>query len=143
MKNERFKQLCHFVAAVLLLPLAFKLFEQKRFSTSVVFLVAAILFLAVSGSMELLEKTVGKSLKLVYLLECAVILLAAFFQYKNGKKMPAIAYGGAGIVYFFLFLYFLYDKDVSKKKRRKHRKHRSSSHHHHAQPSATDEREEG
>jgi O-antigen/teichoic acid export membrane protein len=127
MKNDRFKQLCHFIAAVILLPLAFKLFEQKRFSPSVVFLAAGVFFLAVSGSLDWLEKTVGNSLKLVYLLECIMILLAAFFQFKNGKKMPAIAYGGAGIIYFFLFLYFLYGRDESKRKRKKHRKHHRSS----------------
>ncbi len=124
MKNERFKQICHFAAGVLLLPLAFKLFEQKRFSLSVALLIAGIVFLIASGTVEWMEKTIGNSSKLFYLLECMVLLFAGYVYYfKMSKKMPAIAYAVAGIIYFMLFLYFLYDKDVSKKKRKKHRSH--------------------
>ena len=127
MKNERFKQVCHFVAGLLLLPLAFKLFEQKKFSLSVVLLIAGLIFLSVAGSVEVLEKGLGNATKLFYLLECILLLFAAFIHFHNGKKMPALAYAGAGTVYFFLFLYFLYDKDVSKKKRHKHKRRSSSS----------------
>jgi hypothetical protein len=128
MKNERFKQLCHFAAGLMLLPVAFKLFEQKKFALSVVLLLAGILFVFAAGTVEWLEKTVGNSAKLFYLLECIMLLFAAYVYYiKLNKKMPAAAYAGAGVVYFFLFLYFLYDKDLSKKKRRKHKRSSSSS----------------
>lgn len=127
MKNERFKQICHFAAGLMLLPVAFKLFEQKKFSLSVVLLLAGILFVFAAGTVEWLEKTIGNSAKLFYLLECTMLLFAAYAYYiKLGKKMPAAGYAAAGVVYFFLFLYFLYDKDVSKKKRRKHKRHSSS-----------------
>lgn len=127
MKNERFKQICHFAAGLLLLPLAFKLFEQRKFALSVVLLIAGIIFVIASGIEEWLEKSIGNTIKLLYLLECGILLFAGYVYYFHlHKKMPAIAYAGAGIIYFMLFLYFLYDKDVSKKKRKKH-KHRSSS----------------
>lgn len=127
MKNERFKQVCHFVAGLFLLPLAFKLFEQKKFSLSVAILIAAIIFLSVAGSVELLEKELGKATKLFYLLECILLLFAATIHFHNGKKMPALAYACVGILYFLLFLYFLYDKDISKKKRKKHKRRSTST----------------
>ncbi len=129
MKNERFKQICHFMAGLMLLPLAFKLFEQKKFTLSVVFLAVGILFVFVTATIEWLEKTMGNSAKLFYLLECLLLLFAAFVYYfKLGKKMPALGYAGAGVIYFLLFLYFLYDKDISKRKRKKHRRHSSAFH---------------
>lgn len=137
MKNDRFKQLCHFSAAIILLPFAFRLFEQKNFSLSVFFLLAGVTFVFTSGALDWLEKNIGNSIKLVYLLESAVILFAAYLHFKTGKKTPAIVFGGAGVLYFFLFLYFLYGKDVNKKKRKKHRKHRS--HHHESSNELHDE----
>jgi membrane-bound ClpP family serine protease len=128
MKNERFKQICHFLVGGMLLLVAFKLFEQKKFSLSVTMLLAGILFVFAAGTVEWLEKTIGNSAKLFYLLESAMLLFAGYVYYiKLNKKMPAAGYAAAGVVYFFLFLYFLYDKDVSKKKRRKHRRRSSSS----------------
>jgi|GEM_PF-6461352 len=128
MKNERFKQICHFIAGIMLLPIVFKLFEKHQFSFSVILLIAGIIFLTAAGTVELMEKVIGNSSKLLYLLECLLILFTAYIQYSRlGKKMPAIAYAGAGVIYFMLFLYFLYDKDVSKKKRKSRHKHRSSS----------------
>jgi O-antigen/teichoic acid export membrane protein len=125
MKNERFKQLCHFIAGIALLPFAFKLFEQRHFMPSGILLVGGILFLIISGLLEWLENNLGAITKLVYLLECGFLLVAAFFQYHLNKRTPAMAFAGGGAVYFLLFLYFLYGKDEQKKSRKRKNKHRS------------------
>jgi O-antigen/teichoic acid export membrane protein len=126
-KNERFKQFCHFAAGLAVLPFAFKLFEKKHFALSVVVLLAGIIFVMVAGLLEWLEKRLGNSTKLFYLLESIFLSFTAFIYFtKLHKKMPTAAYAVAGITYLLLFFYFLYDKDVSKRKRKKHHRRRHS-----------------
>lgn len=129
MKNDKFKQILHFLAGAVLLPVAFKLFESRKFSLSVLLLLSGILFLLVSASLDFLEKKIGNIVKLVFLLEAAALLFTAYLQLGFGKKMPAIALAAAGIFYFFVFLYYLYEKDKHKKH---HKKHRHKHHHRHS-----------
>ena len=127
MKNDKFKQILHFFAGAVLLPVAFKLFESRKFSLSVLLLLAGILFLLICASLDFLEKKVGNIVKLTFLIEAAALLFTAYLQLSFGKKMPAIALATAGIFYFFVFLYYLYEKDKHKKH---HKKHRHKHHHH-------------
>lgn len=127
MKNDRFIQLCHFAAGVVLVPVSLKLFENKKFVFCIILLSAALLFLIAAGALDWLQQTLGDIVKLIFLIESIVLLFTAFIEFTAGKKMPTIAYTAAGIIYFILFVYFLYGKDKSKSSRRKHRKNRHHS----------------
>lgn len=143
MKNDRFKQICHFAAGVILMPFAFKLFEQKSFLYSAIILVFGILFLIVSGSQEWLEKKLGDVIKLFFLLESITFLFCSYINFEKGKLMPTYGYALAGGVFFLLFLYFLYKKDRSKKHHKKHRHHHSSGgHHSHRKHHSSSDKEE-
>jgi len=119
MKNDRFKIICHFIAGSILLPIAFKMFEYKKFSFCIVLLLFSILFLLVSASIENLEKIFGNSVKIVFLIESIVFAVVGFFYLDMGNKKLTLAFLAAAIIYFLLLLYFLYYKP---KKKRKHKK---------------------
>lgn len=124
MKDDKFKVFCHFVAGVLLLPLAFSFFNQRKFVFSGIFFVAGILFLFISATLDALEKKLGNTLKLTFLLESLVLFLAAYAQLNLNKRTLGFAFLGMGVVYFLLFIYYLYNKH---KRKKHHRKRRSSS----------------
>lgn len=103
MKNDKFKQILHFFAGAVLLPTAFKLFESKKFTYSVILLLAGISFLLVSASLDFLEKKIGNIIKLAFLAEAVILLFAGYIQLSLSKKMPAIAFATAGFLYFLFF----------------------------------------
>lgn len=134
MKNDKFKQILHFFAGAVLLPTAFKLFESKKFTYSVILLLAGISFLLVSASLDFLEKKIGNIIKLAFLAEAVILLFAGYIQLSLSKKMPAIAFATAGFLYFLFFLYYLYDKDKHKKHHKKHHSHKHHHRHHSSEP---------
>lgn len=130
MRNDRFKQICHIAAGLVLMPFAFKLFEQKNFLYSAIVLAFGIIFLSVAGLQEFLEKKLGDVLKLVFLIESITFLFCSYINFEKGRKMPTYGYALVGSIFFLLFLYFLYKKDRTKKHHRKHKHHSSDGHHH-------------
>lgn len=141
MKDDNFKQICHFIAGVVLMPFAFKLFEQKQFVNCIILLAFGIFFVFVSAMHDWLDKKLGDVVKLVFLLEAIVLLFVSFINFERGKKIPTYAAALGGIIFFLLFVYFLYRKDSSKKhrKHRRHRHHSSSSSHRHSSHDANTE----
>ncbi|MBX2932280.1 MAG: hypothetical protein KF781_10075 [Chitinophagaceae bacterium] len=125
MKNERFKSICHFAAGVIFLLIAFKMFEQKKFALCIVLLLTGILFVFISSSLEWLEKTIGSSAKLAFLLESIALGAVSFIYIEQGNKKLTIIFVLAALIYFLLFIYFLYYKG---KRKKRHKKHRSSHH---------------
>ncbi|GMV78063.1 MAG: hypothetical protein AMXMBFR79_11960 [Chitinophagaceae bacterium] len=127
MKTERFKQICHFAAGSLLLPVAFKMFAHKHFTLCVVVLMFGILFLFFSAILEGLERVLGSNAKLVFLLESLVFASIVFYFIEQGNKKLTLSFLGLSVLYFLLFINYLYfNKHRKKKHSRKHR-HRSSS----------------
>lgn len=126
MKNEKFKKICHFFAGVILLPVAFKLFEQKKFIACLILFFFGIFFIILSAALDWVEKTIGNVVKLSFLLESLLLFFTAFIQLDAGKKKPTILYASVAVVYFLIFLYYLYGKEKS----RRH-KHKHHHHHHH------------
>ncbi len=124
MKDDKFKVFCHFVAGVILLPLAFSFFNQKKFVLSGIFFISGLVFVFISATLDALEKKLGNTLKLTFLLESIVLFLAAYAQLNLNKRTFGLAFLGVGIVYFLLFIYYLYNKH---KRKKHHRKRRSSS----------------
>lgn len=131
MKNEKFKKICHFFAGVILLPFAFKLFEQKHFIACLVLLFFGILFITLSAALDWVEKTIGNVVKLFFLVESLVLFFTAFLQLDAGKKNPTIIYSGIAIVYFLIFLYYLYGKEKSRRRKHHHHHHKHKRKHHH------------
>ncbi|MCU0321314.1 MAG: hypothetical protein MUE72_02795 [Chitinophagaceae bacterium] len=126
MKNDQFKKVCHFVAGIILLPVAFKLFEQKKFIACLILLAAGLMFMFFAATYDWIEKSLGNITKLVFLLESLVFFFTAFLQLDAGRKKPTLVYAAAGVAYFLIFLYYLYGKEKSRKHKHKHR------HHHHS-----------
>lgn len=90
MKNERFKRICHFLAGVLLLPIAFKLFEQKNFVACLILFFFGIFFISLSAALDWVEKTIGNVVKLSFLLESLLFFFTAFIQLDAGKKIQLL-----------------------------------------------------
>ena len=124
MKNEKFKQICHFFAGIILLPVAFKLFEQKKFIPCLILLFAGMFFIFVSATFEWVEKSIGNVTKLIFLVECFVFFYTTYLQLEAGKKTPTLAFASAGIVYLLIFLYYLYGKEKNRKHKHRHKSHR-------------------
>lgn len=124
MKNEKFKKICHFFAGLILLPVAFKLFEQKQFVACLILFFFGIFFITLSAALDWVEKTIGNIVKLSFLLESLLLFFTAFIQLDAGKKKPTILYTSAAVVYFLIFLYYLYGKEKSKRHRHKHHHHK-------------------
>ena len=127
MKNDNFKKICHFFAGIILLPVAFKLFEQKKFIFCIILLMAGLTFMFFSAAYDWIEKSIGNVAKLGFLFESLLLLFTAFLQLDAGRKTPTMLYAFAGVVYFLILLYYLYGKEKSKKHRHKHRQHTSHS----------------
>ncbi|MCZ2224087.1 MAG: hypothetical protein LC122_10725 [Chitinophagales bacterium] len=132
MKNERFKRICHFVAGVIFLLNAFKMFEQKKFALCIALFLTGILFVLISSSLDWLEKTIGNSAKLAFLLESIALGAVSFIYIEHGNKKLTTIFILASLIYFLLFIYFLYFK--KRKKKRHHKKH----HHHKSSSANTD-----
>jgi hypothetical protein len=126
MKNDNFKKICHFFAGVILLPIAFKLFEQKKFIFCLILMAAGLTFMLFAAAFDWIEKSIGNVAKLGFLLESLVLFFTTFLQLDAGKKTATIAYGFAGVVYFLIFIYYLYGKEKSKRHRHKHHRHHHS-----------------
>jgi O-antigen/teichoic acid export membrane protein len=119
MKSDRFKIICHFFAGSILLPIAFKMFEYKKFSLCVLLLLFSIFFLFISASLEWLEKQFGNIVKIAFLIESIVFAFVGFYYIEAGNKKYTLIFLCLSVIYILLLLYFLYYKP---KKRRKHRK---------------------
>lgn len=132
MKNDKFKKICHFAAGVIFLPIAFKMFEQKKFFLCIALLFIGILFVFISSSLDWLEKTMGSTIKIAFLLESIALAAVSFIYIEKGNKKLTIIFVLAALIYFLLFIYFLYYK--KKKKKRHHKKH----HHHKSSSANTD-----
>jgi len=126
MKNERFKRICHFIAGLVLLPIAFKMFEYKKFAICIILLLIAFLFLLVSSALDWFEKTLGSTAKLIFLLESLTFAAVSFIYLELMHKKFLLLFLALTVIYFLLFLYFLYNKD---KRKKRHKKRRSSSLH--------------
>jgi membrane-bound ClpP family serine protease len=126
MKNERFKRICHFIAGLILLPIAFKMFEYKKFAICIILLLIAFFFLFVSSALDWFEKTLGSTAKLIFLFESLTFAAVSFIYLELMHKKFLLIFLAITVIYFLLFLYFLYNKD---KRKKRYKKHRSSSHH--------------
>lgn len=119
MKSDRFKIICHFFAGSILLPIAFKMFEYKKFSLCVLLLLFSIFFLFVSASLEWLEKQFGNIVKIAFLIESVVFAFVGFYYIETGNKKFTLLFLFLALTYFLLLMYFLYYKPKKRKKYRK------------------------
>ncbi len=95
-----------------------------------VFFAAGLLFLAISGGLEYIEKRVSFIEKLAYLAEAAALLSASFILRSiDDSKLMQIGYAVAGCLYILLFLYFITGGGDQAKRRHKHRRHKHSREH--------------
>lgn len=127
MKNDSFKKFCHVLAGIPFLYTSFKYFTLKYFYISVVLLLTAILFILFAALYDWMYKKMGSLTKLFFFVESIAIFLLAFLLFTTYKKAPAILLGIASALYFFIFLYYLYNRDVrSKRTKHKHRTHKKT-----------------
>lgn len=125
MKNDAFKKICHVLAGMPFMYASFKYFHLKFFFLSVLLLFLSILFILFAALYDWLYKKLGSITLLFFFIESIAIFLLAFLLFTTYKKAPAILLGIASALYFFIFLYYLYNRDArSKRRKHKHRSHK-------------------
>lgn len=106
----------HFVAGFFFIFLSFKLFNQKHFIDSYIFIITGISFIAITGLHKWIIQRTRKISVLFLLIESGTFFYAAYIM-EHKSKMAALLLGIATIIYLILFLIFF-----TEKKRKRYKK---------------------